>query len=204
MLWQVSHPLGPSWAGLWKSGERAMDGPFSPAATRCCVGTARLEQVRPRLARRAVPRGCVLLATFLAQTRKVARPVGIRRDRETTITPGEIRPPAFQGTMPYEVRLTAWFRPFQWFDFEQCVVPTGDPISLWRMPSMASALRVMLCIPTRFQTVFVVQRNGGKKHAPKTTPLRGARARHAHRRDGLTGRPAPQASNCIHAVCFLR
>ena len=91
-------PLGPPWTGLWKPGKWARDGPFSPSATgrraSCSrtlgasmpqaltgaaleFGTARLEQVRPGLARRAVPWGCVLLVTFLAQARKVTRPLAL-------------------------------------------------------------------------------------------------------------------------------
>ncbi len=47
----------------------------------------------------------------------------------------------------------------------------GDPISLLPMTSMSLALRVMLRIPTPFPTAFVVQRNRGKKHAPRGRPF---------------------------------
>ena len=58
-------PLEAPWPGLRRPGERAMEGPFSPATTGCCVGTARSERPRPWLARRAPPWGCPFFGTFL-------------------------------------------------------------------------------------------------------------------------------------------
>ena len=79
-------PLEAPWTGLWRPGERAMEGPFSPATTGCCAscsrtlgasmpqaltgaalefGTARSERPRPWLARRAPPWGCPFFGTFL-------------------------------------------------------------------------------------------------------------------------------------------
>ena len=58
-------PLEAPWTGLRRPGERAMEGPFSPATTGCCVGTARSERPRPWLARRAPPWGCPFFGTFL-------------------------------------------------------------------------------------------------------------------------------------------
>ncbi len=94
--------MGPPWSGLWKPGKWARDGPFSLAATGCCVEAARLEQVRTWLARRAVPWGCVLLVTFLAQARKVTRPLALApvrkakpqggRKRATTVVESGFKP----------------------------------------------------------------------------------------------------------------
>ncbi len=58
-------PLEAPWTGLRRPGERAMEGPFSPSATGRRVGTARSEQPRPGLARRAPPRGGPFFGTFL-------------------------------------------------------------------------------------------------------------------------------------------
>jgi len=63
----------------------------------CCVGTALPEALCSWLARRATPQGCVLLVTFLAQARKVTRPLPCSLATEFLRQYGRNSPQALQG-----------------------------------------------------------------------------------------------------------
>ena len=103
-------PLEAPWTGLRRPGERAMEGPFSPSATgrraSCSrtlgasmpqaltgaaleFGTARSEQPRPWLARRAPPWGALSLVPFFGQAKKGTRPRAIQVVRSAPLEAGE-------------------------------------------------------------------------------------------------------------------
>jgi hypothetical protein len=69
-----------------------MDGTFSLSATGCRVETTLLEQVSPRLDRRAASAGCISLVTFFVQAKKVTRPVRSGLVRSFIIKTGEMLP----------------------------------------------------------------------------------------------------------------
>jgi len=53
-----------------------MEGPFTLAATGCCVEAARLEQARPGFARRAGPTGACSFGYFSCTSKKSNSPAG--------------------------------------------------------------------------------------------------------------------------------
>jgi hypothetical protein len=99
-------PLMPPWTHLRKRGKSAMDGAFSLSATGCRVETTRLEQVSPRLARRAASSGCISLVTFFVQAKKVTRPYQSCFVRRIDIETGETMPAALNGEWVFSPVLT--------------------------------------------------------------------------------------------------